>query len=198
MYEDDFDLDGKPTRRRRRPTLQLALGMIVFCLIGLAFVIFGRGFLPADPGRPAVAAAMPRAHAAAVPSASAPRAPLVRSTSFSADRQGHYYVDAYVNGAPVHFLVDTGATLLSLTPRDAQAAGFSGNALRYTLRFDTANGTALGAPISLRAVRVGQLELEDVQGVVMEQPTSVSLLGMSFLSRLQGYGIRDGVLTLEW
>jgi aspartyl protease family protein len=198
MYEDDFDLDGTPTRRRRNPTLRLAGGMVVFCIIGLAFVIVGRGFLPPpESQRPAAAAAMPRPAAAAPPAPGA-RAPLVRSIAYRADRQGHYFVDAYVNGAPVRFLVDTGATYLSLTPKDALAVGFGPGNVHYSMRFNTADGTTRAAPVQLRQVRLDQLELDDVSGVVMEQASQVSLLGMSFLSRLQGYSIRDGVLTLEW
>lgn len=197
MPDEDFDLDGKPTKRRRNPTLQLAGGMVVFCVIGLVFVIAGRGFLPPPESQRPTAAAMPRTQPRSS-STSAARAPFVSSVSYNADRQGQYFVDAYVNGAKVRFLVDTGATYLSLTPQDALAAGFGRNNLRYSMQFNTADGTTRAAPVTLREVRLNQLELEDVSGVVMEQPSKVSLLGMSFLSRLQGYSIRDGVLTLEW
>jgi aspartyl protease family protein len=65
------------------------------------------------------------------------------------------------------------------------------------LSFATANGRALGAPVMLREIRVGQLVIEDVRAVVM-QNMRISLLGQTFLSRLHGYQMQDGVLTLTW
>jgi clan AA aspartic protease (TIGR02281 family) len=53
------------------------------------------------------------------------------------------------------------------------------------------------APVTLREIRVGQLSLYDVPAAVLEH-LNVSLLGMSFLSRLQGYEMRDGKLTITW
>jgi aspartyl protease family protein len=129
-------------------------------------------------------------------------APTVRQVSgansliLRAGRDGHVTVDAVVNGTPVRFLVDTGATLVTLTPKDAAAVGV-GSGLSYSLTFETANGRTHAAPVRLREVRIGQLEIDDVDGAVV-QNVSTSLLGQSFLSRLQGYEMRDGVLILNW
>jgi aspartyl protease family protein len=117
---------------------------------------------------------------------------------FRADGSGHFYLEAEANGTPVRFLVDTGASLVALTLEDARAAGLDPATLSYSAVMSTANGTARAAPVRLRSLRLGQLELEDVNAVVMERPMAVSLLGMSFLERLQGYSIRNGVLTVEW
>ncbi len=143
------------------------------------------------------------------PDAPAPRLAVLAATPakpastsnelvFRADRSGHYLVEASVNGAPVRFLVDTGASVVALTPEDARAVGLAPGDLRFSEVMSTANGAARAAPTSLRSVRLGQLELDNVAAVVMERPMAISLLGMSFLSRLDGYSIRDGVLTLEW
>jgi aspartyl protease family protein len=113
-----------------------------------------------------------------------------------AGRDGHVMIDAVVNGVPVRFLVDTGATLVTLSPKDAAAAGVGGG-LSYSLTFETANGRTRAAPITLREIRIGQLELDDVSGAVVEN-ARMSLLGQSFLNRLQGYEMRDGVLVLNW
>ena len=117
---------------------------------------------------------------------------------YRADGAGHFLIDASVNGAPVRFLLDTGASLVALTPEDARAAGLDPVALSYSAVMSTANGAARAAPTRLRSLRLGQLEIEDVPAVVMERPMAVSLLGMSFLDRLQGYSIREGVLSLDW
>ena len=116
---------------------------------------------------------------------------------FRANRQGHVFVDAEVDGAAVHFLVDTGATMLTLTTQDAAAAGITAGDLTYTMRSQTANGIARVAPVTLREVRIGQLTVRDVPAWVAEN-LGISLLGQSFLTRINGYEMRDGVLTLKY
>lgn len=193
MDEDDLDREdgGKPGRRRRSPMLELAGGMVVFCIIGVGLVAAGRGFLPTPrPERPNTSAMMA--------SAATPSSPLVRTVTYRADSRGQYYVDADVNGARLHFLVDTGASYVALTPKDAAFAGLSQSDLRFSMPLNTAHGVAHAAPVVLRAIRLQQLELTDVAAVVMDQPMATSVLGMSFLGRLDGYSIRDGVLTIEW
>ena len=111
---------------------------------------------------------------------------------------GHYVVEAAVNGAPVTFLVDTGASDIVLTMADAERLGFQPATLRFTQRFATANGEVRGAPVVLREIRVGQFSLFDVPASVNEAPLRVSLLGMSFLRQLDGYGVENGRLVLRW
>jgi aspartyl protease family protein len=97
----------------------------------------------------------------------------------------------------VRFMVDTGATAVALTPRDAAAAGIARYQLEFTGQARTASGSVNVAPVRLREVRLGQLAVEDVQAMVIEN-LGVSLLGQSFLNRLQSYEMRDGVLTITW
>ena len=123
--------------------------------------------------------------------------PAHSAMTYRADKQGHVLLDAFVNGARVHFLVDTGASFVSLTPADAAAAGISHSSLAFTARLNTANGIARAAPVKLREVRVGQLTIDDVDGVVTEN-LGGSLLGMSFLRRVDSWEMHDGVLTLNW
>jgi clan AA aspartic protease (TIGR02281 family) len=111
---------------------------------------------------------------------------------------GHYVVEAVVNGAPVTFLVDTGASNIVLTMEDAERLGLHPATLHFTQRFATANGETRGAPVLLREIRIGQFSLFDVAASVNEAPLRVSLLGMSFLRRLNGYEVDDGRLILRW
>jgi aspartyl protease family protein len=111
---------------------------------------------------------------------------------YAANQRGHVVLDAAVNGAPVRMLVDTGASLVTLTPQDARAAGIAPSEL-----VNTANGTARMAPVTLREIRIDQLTIYDVPAAVLEN-LNLSLLGMSFLTRLQGYEMRDGKLTITW
>jgi aspartyl protease family protein len=167
-------------------TLRLAFAMLAVCVVSAV----AAGLLLRRDGPPRLE--MLRAEAPAPPAS--PANELV----YRADSRGHFYLDAEVNGTPVHFLVDTGATLVSLSPQDARAIGLAPDELNFSAVMSTANGTARAAPLRLRSLRLGQLEVEDVPAVVMERPMGVSLLGLSFLNRLDGYSIRDGRLTLDW
>jgi len=97
----------------------------------------------------------------------------------------------------VRFLVDTGASLVTLTPADARAAGLNSRQLAFDERASTANGLVRMASVTLREIRLGQLSVGDVPAAVIEN-LSVSLLGMSFLNRLQSYEMRGGRLTISW
>jgi aspartyl protease family protein len=116
---------------------------------------------------------------------------------YAANELGHVVLDTAVNGAPVRMLVDTGASLVTLTPTDARAAGINPAGLVFSGHVQTANGTARMAPVTLREIRTGQLSIYDVPAAVLEN-LNVSLLGMSFLGRLRGYEMRDGKLTVSW
>ena len=123
--------------------------------------------------------------------------PPVNTLVYPANEQGHVVIDAAVNGAPIRLLVDTGASFVTLTPADARAAGISPGELVFNRRVSTANGSARMAPVMLREVRIGQLSIYDVPASVLEH-LNISLLGMSFLSQLQSYEMRDGKLTISW
>jgi aspartyl protease family protein len=131
--------------------------------------------------------------------ASPPRPAAVPNESvYRRARDGHFYVDADVNGARIRFLIDTGATFVALSPEDARSAGLRIFESDYTARTNTANGVTRVAPVTLRQVELEQMQLFDVRAVVLERPMPVSLLGMSFLSRLQGYETRNDELVLRW
>jgi aspartyl protease family protein len=138
---------------------------------------------------PRAAVASPQPHQVA--------ATATNTLSLRARPDGHVLVKAFVDGVETPFIVDTGATLVSLTQADAQRIGVAGG-LSYSIAMSTANGTGRAAPVTLQKIRIGELEIDDVNGVVMQAPGGVSLLGQSFLKRLQGYEMRDGLLTLTW
>jgi aspartyl protease family protein len=119
------------------------------------------------------------------------------SQTFKASQDGHFYVEAAVEGTPVLFLVDTGATMVVLSPADARRIGFDLEGLSYSSLAETANGMVRGAPVKLRNIALGNLRLTEVAAEVNEAEMSQSLLGMSFLSRLGGYDVRNGELTLH-
>ncbi|MCC3862314.1 retropepsin-like aspartic protease family protein [Pseudemcibacter aquimaris] len=119
-----------------------------------------------------------------------------QSITFRADRSGHYMVRAFVNGQEIDFVVDTGASSVVLTKADAERIGYNLNDLSFMAPASTANGTVYNAPVRLNVMELGPIRLERVEGFVNEGEMDTSLLGMTFLNRLSGYEVRDGLLTL--
>lgn len=102
-----------------------------------------------------------------------------------ADGKGHYRSNGSINGAPVRFLVDTGATLVAMGPSDAAKAGIDYKAKGKPGMSQTANGTAVTWRVKLNSVKIGDITLNDVDGAVMSVDMPEILLGMSFLSRME-------------
>lgn len=110
---------------------------------------------------------------------------------------GHFWAKGLVNGAPVRFLVDTGATAVALTPEDAQRLGIRMGDLQFGSRVVTAGGQARAAPVKLASVSVAGAELKDVEALVIEKGLDASLLGMSYLGRLSRFEGTRNTLVLE-
>ncbi len=116
---------------------------------------------------------------------------------FSAGPDGHFRIQAIVNGARLTFLVDTGATDVVLAPDDARRIGLDPATLSFTQFAETANGTVRGASVRLQSLIVGPIDITDMPATVNGAEMSDSLLGMAFLNRLSGWRVENGVLTLE-
>lgn len=98
-------------------------------------------------------------------------------------RDGHYYADGEINGRPVKFLLDTGASQIALAPKLANALALS---LGQPVTLQTAAGRAPGYPTRLARVRLGGIEMQDLRAVVAEGMSEESvLLGMNFLKHLE-------------
>ncbi len=107
------------------------------------------------------------------------------SITLAADSRGHYVADGNVNGGPVRFLVDTGATLVALPAADARRLGIDFRKGRRATS-QTANGPAVVWRVTLDTVSIGGLTVHNVEGIVHEaQGLDVALLGMSFLNRME-------------
>jgi aspartyl protease family protein len=110
---------------------------------------------------------------------------------------GHFYADALVNGQPVRFLVDTGASGVALTSEDARRIGLPFQPSEFVVIGSGASGDVLGKPVMLNAVTIGPKELRDVRGVIVADGLRVSLLGQSFLSRLSSVQMMGDRMTLH-
>lgn len=116
---------------------------------------------------------------------------------FQADDGGQFVVNATVNGTAVRFLVDTGASGIALSQRDARRLGIDGDTLDYNTPILTANGMTRAASVTLRSLEVGPLTAHDIHAWVNKGQLDQSLLGMSYLSTLGRVEIRGSTLTLE-
>mgnify|MGYP006377048053 CR=1 FL=1 len=120
-----------------------------------------------------------------------------QNTSLTADSRGrgHFITTGTVNGATVRFMVDTGATSIALGAADARRANVSTANARQVM-VQTANGVTQAWLVTLSTVRVGDVTLNEVEGIVHQHDMPIALLGMSFLNRMEMK--RDGqTMTLR-
>ncbi|MBV2204803.1 retropepsin-like aspartic protease family protein [Pseudomonas phenolilytica] len=110
---------------------------------------------------------------------------------------GHYWIAGSINGQPVQFLVDTGATSVAINENQARRLGIDYRAAGQPLLVNTASGTAKAWRVRLNSVKVGSIDVLGVEAVVLEgESPSEALLGMSFLGRVS-WREDQGVLRLE-
>lgn len=125
-------------------------------------------------------------------------APGGRKFTVEKDRRGHFQVQAYVDGRDLRFMVDTGASVVALTERDAAQIGVRPMPSQYTVTVSTANGVVKAARTKLRRVEIGGLYVDDVEALVLpDKALSENLLGLSYLSRLKRYEFAGSTLVLE-
>ena len=100
----------------------------------------------------------------------------------SAGDGGHFLAQGSINGKSVQFMVDTGATTVAMGSSEAKRMGIDYAAGR-PVRMNTANGQALGYLLTLNTVRIGDVEVQNVEAIVSQQAMPYVLLGNSFLTR---------------
>lgn len=110
---------------------------------------------------------------------------------------GHFWAQADTSGGPLTLLVDTGATRVSLTRQDAERLGVILTDDAFVETVTTAAGPARTARVTLDWVAIGPARVERVEAVVFRDGLSHSLLGMSYLGRLEHFAMRGGALRLE-
>jgi aspartyl protease family protein len=109
---------------------------------------------------------------------------------------GHFYVDATVNGALVRFIVDTGATSVGLTEEDARRAGIHVPPSEFEVIGAGASGPVRGKRVTLARVSVGGKDVRSIDGAVV-QGLHVSLLGQSYLSRIGSVSMSGSRMVLR-
>lgn len=111
---------------------------------------------------------------------------------------GSFAVATQVNGARVSMVLDTGASAVVLTHEAARAAGLPLEVLNYSVNIDTANGRARAAPVTLDRMSIGGIIERSVPALIAPSgQLRTSLLGMSFLNRLESWEVRGDKLLLR-
>ncbi|WP_210526752.1 retropepsin-like aspartic protease family protein [Rubellimicrobium arenae] len=182
--------------------------------LGLLFLLVAGAYLVASRGRMgqvltqaaiwvliflgaiAVFGLWPEIKSAVLPSQQAVVTPEGQSVTVPRAMNGHYYLTLQVNGAPVVFTVDTGATDMVLSRTDARAAGIDPESLPYLGLAGTANGQVRTARVTLDEVSLEGIVDDDVHAVVTDGDLESSLLGMSYLQRFSRIEIVNGELKL--
>jgi len=113
-------------------------------------------------------------------------------------RDGHFYLNTVINGVPITFMIDTGASDIALTKKDAKKLGIDLAALKFTKRYSTANGFNYAAPVILRNVKVGDKIFHDVKGHIGQGDLDISLFGMSAIEGFKGFKIDRDMLVLSY
>jgi aspartyl protease family protein len=174
-----------------RAVLSVAVAALAACAI---VPYYTNQFLASE-----ASTAAPAAHPASLVKAQArPDVSSSRSVVIAPGSGGHFRVAGRVDGRRVNFMVDTGASVIALTQRDAASLGIHPVERDYVAMVKTANGAMRVAPVELGMVEIDDLEVHNVAAVVL--PPGVlneNLLGLSFLSRLRRFEYADGKLVLE-
>jgi aspartyl protease family protein len=135
----------------------------------------------------------PKAAAVPAPVSSGPR-----TVSIGRDHRGHFQAHGRVDGRQTSFMVDTGASVIALTEREAARLGIRPVRNDYTAQVRTANGVVRAAPVTLNSVDIGGLVVRNVQALVVPgNALGENLLGLSYLTRLKRFEYANNRLILE-
>ena len=188
-------------------TASLIYLLLLFLLIAGSYLVASRGRMGQVLTQAAVWALIflgviaayglwPEIQRAVMPTQAAVVTPTGQAVTVPRAMNGHYYLEAEVNGVPVLFTVDTGATDMVLSRDDARRAGIEPDELAYLGSAATANGTVRTARVTLDSVALEGIVDRDVRAVVTDGDLDASLLGLSYLHLFSRLEIADGALIL--
>jgi aspartyl protease family protein len=121
-----------------------------------------------------------------------------RTVELARANTGDFRIGTEVNGVRTAMVLDTGASAVVLTHDAAKAAGLPTEFMKYSVNVDTANGRTLAAPVTLDRLAVGGIVEREVPALIAQPgQLNVSLLGMSFLNRLQSWEVRGTTVLLR-
>ncbi|WP_417409123.1 retropepsin-like aspartic protease family protein [Hoeflea sp.] len=121
----------------------------------------------------------------------------VRAALVPITREGHYSADFRINGRSVKGLIDTGATYVAINASTARHLGLNLSRSDFKHQVQTANGKTGAALVNLERMEIGAISVGNVEAFVLEDKALTStLIGMSFMSKLQSYRVRNSTMEL--
>ena len=109
---------------------------------------------------------------------------------------GHFWVEATVNGTPARFLIDSGASVTALSVTSARAAGLNFDLNAPSVPMMTANGKITAQRATISTLAIGPIRSSDLDIVISSAFGDVNVIGMNLLSRLKSWGVQDGEMVL--
>jgi aspartyl protease family protein len=143
-----------------------------------------------------IESAFDRVRGELIPAYAVPRGD--HALTLTASDDGAFNAMGSVDGTPVRFTIDTGASGVVLSPAVARRIGLDPETLTYSGHGETANGIGDWAPYTAASLTLGPIRLSNMPVAINRAPMSTSLLGMSFLRRLDGFEVRGDRITLTW
>jgi aspartyl protease family protein len=123
---------------------------------------------------------------------------IYAATEIKSGGGGHYFATAQINGSSIKIVIDTGATAVAMPYEDAERAGLKPRLLNFTMPVSTANGMAKAAETTLDRVEINGVRVDNVRALVLPKGAlNITLVGMSFLSKLRGFSVEDGKLVIK-
>ena len=119
-----------------------------------------------------------------------------RETTLERERNGHFYTYANVNGEPIRFVVDTGASFVALTIKDAKRLGIPFSPGEFEYIGEGASGLVRGKLVQLDSVEIDGKRVTNVKAAILED-SRLSLLGQSYLSRMGEVQMRGDYMVLR-
>lgn len=165
--------------------------LAVFAAAAIGMVVLRDSMTHSVEAKPALAAS---AEIEDIPNISSHQ---IRTASLRKEGDGHFWATAYVNGEPVKFLVDTGASLVALSLRDARKIGLDTDKLEHNAEVRTAAGRVKAAVTMIEAIEIDGVTVKNVQAVIIDKGLEHSLLGMSFLNRLDGWDVTPTAIVIR-
>lgn len=131
------------------------------------------------------------------PAQPVPASTLGRKVRLEADSRGHFTADFKFNGRRVQAVIDTGATLVAMNASTARRVGISITPADFKYTVETANGKAKAAAARIDSLQIGKIAIDDVDAIVLQDDAlKDTLIGVSFLNRLNKYQVENGVLLM--
>lgn len=121
----------------------------------------------------------------------------VRSVSVPMDNSGHFAISFRANGRSIHGLIDTGATYVAINESTARSIGLRLSAADFGHQVRTANGLTKAALVTIGRMEMGSISVSEVEAFVLaDNSLSVTLIGMSFMSKLESYSVSGRTMEL--